>query len=574
MRARIAAFLLVLLVASGTRAYAQKALAIERFDAGITVHAGGTITVEERIRVRFTGAWNGIYRTIPTEYRTPQGLNFTLRLSVTSVTDGAGTALRYESSRERHYRKLKIWVPGAVNATRTIVVHYEVENGLRFFDEHDELYWNVTGDEWEARIEGAAATVRLPAAVEGVRATAFTGVYGSTARDASVDVAGSEVRVATTAPLGFREGLTVVIGWNPGAVARPTAVDRTVDTLRSNLPLAIPPFAFAGMLWLWRAKGRDPARRPIAVRYEPPGHLSPAEMGTLVDHKVDMRDVTSTLVDLAVRGYVLIEEKAEEVFFGLFSSRDYIFTLRKPRSEWESLKPHERRFLAALFPGGVAEDWVRLSDLKNKFYKNLPEITNRVFEQLVAHKYYVSRPDRVKKLYLGLGVGLAIAIVALGIWLSQRAYISTVAVVAAGVLTGLIVCAFALIMPARTREGTRALEEALGFEDFLRRVEKDRFERVVKTPELFEKYLPFAMALSVEESWARAFADICRDPPEWYRGSSPSHGFRTNSFVGNLDRMSAAAATTMASAPRSSGGSGFSGGSSGGGFGGGGGGGF
>jgi uncharacterized membrane protein len=128
-------------------------------------------------------------------------------------------------------------------------------------------------------------------------------------------------------------------------------------------------------------------------------------------------------------------------------------------------------------------------------------------------------------------------------------------------------------MPARTQKGTRALEEALGFEEFLRRVEKDRFDRVVKTPEMFEKYLPFAMALGVEQNWANAFADIYTTPPQWYRGGS-FQSFHSRAFVGGLNQMSTRAAAVMASAPRSSGGSGFSGGSSGGGFGGGGGGGF
>ena len=141
-------------------------------------------------------------------------------------------------------------------------------------------------------------------------------------------------------------------------------------------------------------------------------------------------------------------------------------------------------------------------------------------------------------------------------------------------LSGLIVVGFGRIMPARTLQGTRALEGVLGFEEFLTRVEVDRFDRVIKTPELFEKFLPYAMALGVEKNWAQAFESIVTTAPAWYQGSDLAQ-FNTRGFTSRMGDMASRAGSTMTSAPRSSGGSGFSsGGSSGGGFGGGGGRGF
>jgi uncharacterized membrane protein len=139
-----------------------------------------------------------------------------------------------------------------------------------------------------------------------------------------------------------------------------------------------------------------------------------------------------------------------------------------------------------------------------------------------------------------------------------------------------VICIFGWFMPARTTEGTRALESVLGFEDFLDHVEADRFNLVIKTPDMFEKFLPYAMALNVEKNWSRAFQDIYREPPSWYQGSYGPH-FYPAGFVQSLNTMSTRAGSVMQSAPRSSGGSGFGGGgggSSGGGFGGGGGRGF
>jgi uncharacterized membrane protein len=552
-------------------AWAERTLVIERFDADIEVSSDGVITVEETIVPRFTGTWNGIFRAIPVEYRTPQGLNYTLRLEIESITDDAGRKLKYESSRQRHYRKLKIWVPGAVDATRLVKLRYRVSNGLRFFDEHDELYWNVTGDEWEVPIESAGAHVRLPDGVSGVRATAFRGGYGSTEQSA-VSVQGPDVRVRTARGLGMREGLTVVIGWNPGVVHRPTAVERGTQAVYSNLPLAIPPLIFLGMLRLWRKRGRDPELAPIAAQYEPPPQMTPAELGTLIDGKPDMRDITASIVDLAVRGYLHITETENERFFGLFSNKDYTFTLERERGEWTGLKAHERDLLEALFgPSGTA---VNLSDLKNKFYKHLPGLRDELYDRLVTDGFYTGRPDRVRLFYIigglvlgaAVGFGAAATMSALGM--------QPVAGVIAGILSGIIVVVFGWFMPARTSRGTRELEKVLGFREFLSRVEADRLERTVKTPEMFERYLPFAMALGVEDNWAKAFEGIYTQPPSWYTGPGGIGTFRPSSFTHNLGVMSTAAASTMASAPRSSGGSGFSGGSSGGGFGGGGGGGF
>ena len=570
MGARLVGLALLLLTAAP--AAADRTLVIQRFDATIDVSTDGTILVEEVIVPRFTGSWNGIFRTIPVEYRTPQGLNYTLRLDIVSVTDGEGSSLRYESSRERHYRKLKIWVPGAADATRTVKLRYRVANGLRFFDEHDELYWNVTGDEWEAPIESVTAHVRLPEAVTGVRATAFQGGYGSTeSAVAVIEPAGARFE---SRRLGFREGLTVVVGWAPGVVHRPTAVEKTASAIYSNVPLALPPLAFAGMLWLWRARGRDPDLAPIATRYEPPDHLTPAELGTLIDGTPDMRDITATIVDLAVKGYLHIDENDSEGFLGFFSSKEYTFTLQKQSDKWRDLTPHEADLLKAMFGSNTS---VSLSDLKNKFYKHLPGLREDLYNMLVSRGFYTGRPDRVRALFLIGGVLIGVALAVAGLTLMAAFGMQPVAGIVAGVLTGIIIMGFGWFMPARTINGTRELEKVLGFQEFLSRVEGDRLDRTVKTPEMFEKFLPYAMALGVEGNWAKAFEGIYREPPQWYSGPVGGHGFHPVLFTSNLGQMSSQAATVMSSAPRSSGssgGSGFSGGSSGGGFGGGGGGGF
>jgi uncharacterized membrane protein YgcG len=554
-----------------TPAAAQRSLAIERFEAAIAVKRDGSVDVTETITAKFTGSWNGIYRTVPVEYHTPQGFNWTLRLKLLGATGPDGQALKVAGERDRHYIKYKIWVPGAGNATRTVVLRYRAKNGLRFFEDHDELYWNVTGDEWDVPIQAASARIELPAGAAGLRAIAFNGAYGSTAQDAEVVTEGTSVRVTLAQPLGFHEGLTAVVGWDKGLVAEPTEADRAVGFLASNWPLGIPIVVLLGMFALWRRVGRDPGRLPIAVQYDAPDSLSPAEAGTLIDESADMRDVTATVVDLAVRGFLKIEEREEKVLLGLLTMRDYVFHRLAPPEGARALEDHESRVLGGIFEGRSA---VKLSELDNEFYQHLSGIRESIYARLVGRGLYRSRPDKVKRRWLVGAVVLGGAIVAFGstigaAWLDM----TPLPFVIAAIASGLIVAAFGRIMPARTVVGARALERVLGFEEFLRRVEGDRLERVVKTPEMFERFLPFAMAFGVERKWAKAFQDIYREPPTWYVGSTAGP-FDMNGFTSRLGDLSSRAESSMSSSPRSSGGSGFSGGSSGGGSGGGGGGGF
>lgn len=550
-----------------------RSFVISRFDVVIQVLPSGELLVTETVRPRFEGAWNGIERLIPVEYRTPQGFNYTLVLDQVTATDDQGAPLKLEQKRERHYRNFRIWIPGAENATRTFVLTYRVRNGLKYFEDHDELYWNVTGDEWDVPIEHASAKIVLPASATGVRALAFTGAYGAREHAATVEVTGPTIEMRMMRALGFREGLTAVVGWDKGLVAEPTAADVTGMFLTSNWPLSIPVAVFGIMLRLWYTRGRDPRLRTIAVAYEPPERLTPAEVGTLADDSPDLCDITATLVDLAVRGFLRIKEQSTEHLFGLWSSIEYIFQRTRPPGDWAGLPKHERLLLQALFDHGSAES-VPLSSLENKFYKSLDGIREAIFDSLQTRKYYVQRPDRVKQNYMVGGIVLGMALTAGLSALADRWGMAPLAFFSAGILSGAIVVGFGRIMPARTLQGTRTLEGVLGFEEFLTRVEADRFERVVKTPELFEKFLPYAMALGVEKNWARAFEPILKTPPSWYQGAHPSQ-FNSRGFMAHMSDMASRTGTTMASAPRSSGGSGFGGGgSSGGGFGGGGGRGF
>jgi hypothetical protein len=538
---------------------AARTLNIERFDVELTVNADGTLDVTESIDARFAGSWNGIYRTIPIEYSTPQGFDYSLFLDVKSVTDADFAALRYETSRERHYLKLKVYVPNAVDVTRTVHVSYHVYDGLKFFEDHDELYWNITGDEWQVPIEEASAKIHLPSGVIGLHALVFTGAYGAREQDAEVTIQGTDVQMTMRRALGFREGLTAVIGWDKGLVHEPSFGENVWLFLRSNWPLFIPVAVFPLVLLLWLYYGRDPRKRAISVQYEPPADLTPGEAGTLVDSSADMRDITATLIDLAVRGYIRIEETQKDELLGLMHSKEYALRLLKQPAEWGDARGHERELLKALFSQGY-RTLIELHELENSFYKDLPGIREEIFDELMARKYFKIRPDQAR---IGLLVAAAVAggaVFVFGIAMQARLGMQMAPFVVAAILTAGIIAGFALMMHERTIEGTRALETVLGFEEFLKRVEGDQLNRASKTPQMFEKFLPFAMALGVERQWCKAFDGIFTQPPSWYQGTGYGPRFSTYMFANSLSGMTTRASSMMTSAPRSSGGSGFSGG--------------
>ena len=529
----------------------------------------------ETIEANFIGAWHSsLYRTIPVEYVTPQGFNYSLFVKFKGATDAANQPLKVESLREGHYLKWKIYVDDATDAERTIHLHYQVQNGLKFFEDHDELYWNVTGDEWDVPVGEASAPILLPQGVTGVRTNEFTGSYGSRSQNANVSASDNTVEVSMLRPLSFHEGLTVVVGWDKGFVKEPETSELIDEFLASNWPVFFPIPVFLVMLHRYICQWTRPACYLIAVQYAPPDGMSPAEAGTLVDEAAAMRDITATIVDLAVRGYIVIEEKEKSGMMGLVHNKDYVFHLKKSAKEWAGLKSHELVLLAGIFSNGAQTD-VELSSLQNEFYKNLPSIKNSIFDELMERGYFQHRPDYVRSAFVGGGIAIGVLLFLIGNALSQKMGMAPAPFLIAAILSGAIIVGFGWFMRAHTANGVKALSGVLGFEDFLTHVEAGHLDRISQTPETFEKFLPFAMALGVEKKWVGAFQNIYTQPPSWYQGGYYNGGFYPVMFISSLDNMTARAGTVMASAPRSSGGSGFGGGgSSGGGFGGGGGGGF
>lgn len=536
----------------------------------IKVEPDASLAVREAITFNFRGRHQGIYRVIPVRY--PRGgLEFAMRLDDVRVLDEAFRPLTTEVSSSGRYVRIKAWVPGAVDTTRTLTVAYRVRRGLFTVDDHEELYWNVTGDEWDVPIGRAEAVVMGPpgASLDQVRAIAYTGYRGSAGTDyveeRSVDV----LTFRTTRPLQPRQGLTIAVAWPPGVVGRPPAWRRAGWFVHDNWPLTLPGLAVALGLLAWRWYGRDPdTSLSVKPEYAPPGDLAPAEAGVLLSERAQPRDVVATVVDLAVRGYLHIEPvtRADQ-------ETDYLFRRLKPVVGDPSLRPFELFLLARLFDTDWRLNMRLLSEVRRDYDNVFPPIRDAIYRSAVKRRLFPTSPDAVRRIWLGLGITIlvagAAAYAAPPLWVGQGRGVLGLGLA----LSGAAIAALAPFMPRRTWEGARAVVRVRGFQDFLERVERDRLARMPH--DTLHRWLPWAIALGVTERWIWKFEGLAVDDPSWYDGDGAFTLGGYQRAIAGLSRRTEEAILTSrrgGGAGGWSGGSGMSGGSSGGGMGGGGGG--
>jgi uncharacterized membrane protein YgcG len=569
-RSRPAAALLLATILAFAAPAAAKSWRISNYKDTITVNQDGSALVNETITLVFVGEWHGIHRTIPIEYPGPDGTNYQLFIDIKSITDENGAKLKYDSSTSGAARDLKIYIPDAGDATRTVDIAYRVRNATRFFDQYDEFYWNVTGNDWPVPVDRATATVRLPDSASGsLRAQAFTGVYGSTQRDATAKVEGSNAEFATNNPLPMRGGMTIDVYIAKGTLKEPGGLTKLLWFIGGNPVVFLPLVTLAVMFILWWYAGRDPdPGMSVAPMYEPPTGISPAEAGTLLDDRIHPRDITSTIVDLAVRGLIKIEETDDNGL--VFHHKDYIFHLLQKRQDWSGLAPHERVMMENIFTGDVPD--TRLSSLKNRFYTAVPVVRTDIMSALKQKGIYSLDPESANAYSFGAAFCMVIPF-AIFQYFGWADFFSSVPMLILSILiSALIWWLFARVMTAKTIKGARTHIAVLGFQEFMNRVDADRLK--VMPPNTFEKFLPYAMALGVEHHWAQAFAGIIKDPPSWYAapaGYGYGTGFNPILFSSSMHGMATDMHQVFVSAPRSSStGSGFGGGGGGGGFSGGG----
>jgi hypothetical protein len=438
------------------------------------------------------------------------------------------------------------------------------------------LRWNATGTGWQVPITASTVTVRLPRDLDESQLNydAWTGVFGAKGKSFTKRRVDARTVAFETGRLGPGEGISVEVAMPADAVAPPGRLLEFGWWLADNFAYGLIPVVLGLCAGGWYVMGRDlPGRGSIVVNYEPPDGLTPAEVGTLIDETVDFRDISATIIDLAARGYLRIAEVGIDGWFS--SGTDYRFEkLKSPAG----LKAFEANLFARIFAEG---DKVRLSSLRTKLYNEITQICEDLYRGLSHDGYFDGRPDTVRTGFI-LGGLLALAVALLlaagtQYWMIGRLFYAPLIVTA--VVSGVAVVATGRYMPRKTRKGRITWEKVAGLEEYIRRAEAEEI-RDRERKDVFERLLPYAIAFGLTKHWARAFADLYTEPPDWYRPHDASN-FNTWVFVDRIDRSVNAMNTTFPTVPRSSGrgvstswsGGGFSGGGfSGGGFGGGGGG--
>ena len=551
-------------------ASAQSPYSIDSFDADITVNTDSSIIVEETIKTTFNEPKHGIFRTIPVRYRDASGNRASVDLSVSSVTDESGGAYRYEVSDEFNNVKMKIGDPEAtLTGPHTYVIKYRADDVILHFKDHAELYWNVTGTDWDVPIKNIRARVRLPGGfpIDAGNVSCYTGAFGSRGKQCTITVSSGGV-----AEFHAADFLTVSVGAPAGLIPGPLPGSRVIRFIKNNPIVFLPVAVFLVLFLIWWIQGRDPHGRGVVMaQFEPPKRsdarddfMSPAEVGTLIDAKVHPRDLSAVIVDWAVRGFLKIREDAVKELFG----EDRRFTLVKVKDPGEGeLRKHEKILWDYFFDDRVEISLHAIKDDATEaklFVKARQDAERELYEYMATGGFFVKNPNTVRAVYIGVGV----ATVIFTFW-----FLTGIGAAGVASLTvcGALFFIFSPYMPKKTKKGALAFEDARGFLEYLSRAEKYRLQWQEKE-HIFEKFLPYAMTFGVVNAWAKNFENIYRNPPSWYEGDF-ARGFSWIYFTSSFGRFQHDLTGVAALTPASRGGSGLGGsGFSGGGFGGGGGG--
>ena len=529
----------------------------------------GLLKVQEEIDVVFSDNNHGILRAIPKKYK-----DHSVRLKIRQVSSRSGAPSQYTTYSENDNLVLKIGDPNqTVTGAQSYTIIYTAENVVTFYDGHDEFYWDVNGDQWEQPFSKTSATFALPGRVIN-KLDCFTGSFDATTQNCNIDsTAGDTVKTSTTQELKPNETLTMVIGM-PKGIFHPAGLSDWLNDNQSRL-LAIfaPPLLIGGWAYLrWRKHGRDIEGRGVIVpEYGPPDKLTPAEVGIIADYRLDNKDISATIIDLAIRKYIkIIETKT-----GLLK-RGKKYELELINANTVGLKPHEQSILTNLFSDFAVGTVVKLEDLRTKYYTTVAQVRKDLTKDLTTHGYFEKNPLTAGKGMLTLAIFLFVLTFVFFWWISIGFALSAIILFILGNL-----------MERRSIQGVAAKEHTEGLKLYLKTAEKDRIKMLqspdmpympkVKEPKhtvhLFEKLLPYAILLGVEGQWSKQFEDIYTEPPDWYSGNYRT--FNAAVFASSLSSSVSSMGSSF-SAPSSSSSSGFSGGggSAGGGGGGGGGGGW
>ena len=571
-------------------ARADEGWTITSFHSDVQIAPNAVLTVVEDIRVDF-GALekHGIFRTIPLRYRYDSTRDRYYDVTVESVTDGANPR-PYATSVDNDNLVIKIGDPVRITSgPNRYVVKYTVAGAMNRFSDHDELFWNVDGALWPVPKQSVSATVTWPAG-SAQKVACFEGPTGST--EACTGEGGTATATfASRRELGSGEQMSVAVALIPGAVDVPPplleprkrqfpqdAFDINPVTVIVGLLVLVAGIALIVRFWLQHGRDRayltryytaasdaadqlEPLFRhePVVVEFEPPDKLKPAQLGVILDESADTKDVTATIVDLAVRGFLTITDVPQ-----MFGRHDWLLT--RKQADTSGLLPYEATLLDGLFAG---REQVKVSELKGTFQSTLRSAESQVYADAMSHKFFRVRPDLARM--AAAAVGVVIALAGAGITFLFGIAFGGGLIGVAVVIVGAVLLAVHRAMAARTAAGREVMQKTLGFRLYMNTAEKYS-QQFAEKAEIFTQLLPYAIVFGCVDRWAKAFEGIDTSASNgWYVGNAP---FQAAYLSSSLQSMNDSISNAISTAPPNSGsGSAFGGGGGSGGGGGGGGGG-
>lgn len=559
-----------------TKAESDQIYFYQLIDVDITVNPDSTFDVIEKQTYNLLGSFGYFYRDIELK-----GLDHISNIEVFNNLDRKLNEDEYRTSYKNGRWHVQWNFPrknfGHENMSWTI--KYKVHGGLGFFDNYDEIYWNAIFADRDVPVVEANIMVHLPDKT--INQRLFIGPLNSKNESSNFEVIDDKTIRFWGYNIDSGEFLTIVATWPKGIVEKPFFYrNQVINWIFLLIALLLPIFFFIRAHKRWKEKGKDPkADKTIIAQYEPPEDLAPAVVGILINQKFSVKEVTATMINLAVNGYLKIEEGEKSFFQG----QEYIFKKLKKEKD---LKEFEKIIIEGVFTGqkrffkteDIEKTTVSSYDLKNKFYRHLSKIRTALHQETVKTNYITGNIQKIRSkhqisyiiLIFLAGFGLIFSLI-----LTNK--IGSLGVsgllISAGLLvSGLIGLIFAYYMPSLTEQGAEEKWKWLGFKEYLQTAE--RFRLGTETVKTFSKYLPYAIIFGVEKEWANRFADLKYQQPNWYvpaiihsnAGVGGSSSF--SNLSSSISSFSTSISNTFSSAP---GGSGSGGGAGGGGGGGGGG---
>lgn len=542
-----------------TTYYSTYGWQIDSMDAIIEVHEDASIMVTETIETQFNPNFfkHGIFREIPVVYRDDFGNRVKIDLDILSVTQN-GAPATYKTSRNADMKVVKIG-DGDINISGPVVyeIVYSVDRAMLYFDDYDELYWNVTGTDWEVPVPQSTAFVMLPDGTEISSTACYTGYFGSESQDCGI---ATEDNLAAFASNDY---MTIAVGFPKGVVTKPTLLEETVFFLMDNWVAVFPLFLILAMAAFWFVFGRDPKMKAVIAEFEPPEGIKALYAGFIAKNSYASQFNAAMIVQMAVDGYLEIHVEEGKTVLGIKKNN---ISLKKLRSS-EGLDEIHKMLFDAMFKGKTMKDKVTIANIRKNVGQagTMPKLMSKVKKKMKDDGIYSNWSFAFRTL---LAVGVAAPLVWFSFFIGQffgafAALTFFLAAVAAGI--------FSYFMPKRTKKGTELARKVLGFKLFMHTAERYR-SKWHEEENMFTDYLPYAIAFNDVHKWADTFKDLDYHQPSWY--VSTTRGFTPITFANELTSATTSLRTAMSyrSSPSSGGGGSYGGGFSGGGFGGGGGG--